>query len=94
MLLQFWLSGLLPGIAAEPADFLPIEKYRFVEGSLIYALPGTRDRRTVPGHYLGRVVYSSALGCHVRFPDPEEVSAGRSPREGGGVAEDDFWTKE
>ena len=85
MLLQLWLSGNISAVACEFEGSTPVEKYKFNGNSLIYTVPGTHYRGTVPSNYFGKTVYCKELQRYIKFPKPENVNA--TP------VNDDFWTK-
>jgi hypothetical protein len=89
MLMQFWHSGLISAVATGVADFVKIEKYKFQGDSLLYTLPGCRERETVPSHYCGRTVFSSKIAKHIMFPELPESTCEASGQDNAEV--DDFW---
>jgi len=93
MLLQFWYSGLIEGVAPFYKDSIPIENYKFVGDSLIYSIPGHNGRFSVPSNYWGRTVYNETAKSFITFPDnqTEETAADSGPANKSSAGDDDFW---
>lgn len=86
-LIQFWHAGLIDAVIPSSGYDVAVENYRFMGNSLIYNLPGTRERETVPMMYSGKVVYNTKINKYIKLPDPPETQVKQVKNPG----EDAFW---
>ena len=93
MLLQFWLSGMIPAVNAVDVDATPITNYKFTDHAMLYNLPGLNVRETVPLNYCGYKVYSLKLNSYIQLPDLPEAAAAKQEAKQEDKKEDDnaFW---
>jgi len=87
--MQFWHAGLIPGVISSFADSTPIDKYQFINDRLVFALPGSNERQTVPPNYWGKTVYSATLGQFITLPNAPGTDAVKPSQTS--VSDDDFW---
>lgn len=94
MLMQFWLAGLISGCNTLSKAGEEIANYKFVNNSLIYTLPGERERKVVPLTYCGYTVYSRTLQKFIKLPAAQDSrqSESATPRTSS-ASDDDFWSE-
>jgi hypothetical protein len=86
LLLQMWHNGRIGGVCSPMPDPLVVENYMYTAASLIFTLPGTNIRETVPQFYCDRTVYDMKISRFIKMPPlPQKTKVNN---EG---ATDDFW---
>jgi hypothetical protein len=86
LLLQMWHNGRIGGVCSPMPDPLVVENYKYTADSLIFTLPGTNIRETVPQFYCDRTVYDMKISRFIKMPPlPQKTKVNN---EG---ATDDFW---
>lgn len=86
ILLQMWHNGRIGGVCSQMPDPLEVENYKYTADSLIFMIPGTNIRETVPLFYCDRTVYDMKISRFIKMPPlPKKTKV---HNEG---AMDDFW---
>lgn len=91
-LIQFYNSGLIPGVDSYSSTHPDSEVITgtISNGStLLYSLPGIRERFSIPANYCGYTVWSDRLGKYISFP--EITVRENADDDCGSGFDDNFW---
>lgn len=93
-LLQLHLNDLLQAVCLADDTIPCVTKYQFNRGYIMFEIPETDERHTLPSFYCGKTIYCAESKKYYRLPDyPKKNKESETEQNDADQINQDFWAK-